>query len=540
MTGLDMLVLAVYFIAIMGMGLWLSRKNESTEDFFVGGRRMPAWAIGVSIFASVFSTITYLGLPGEMFRSGLGYLVRHAALPIVLPIIWWLWIPFFMRLKLTSVYEYLEVRFDRRTRQLASCFCLLLLLGWLSVVVLTASQAAATIANVKLSWFFGASPPDTDIIAMIVAVGVFSTVYTTLGGMRAVVWTDVIQFAVLLGGALFAMTAVAVQTGSGPADWLEVSSRQRFEKVEFFSFDPTTRSTIVTIIINYMFWDLCTHGANQVTLQRYFSVASAKAAQRSFLINSICSVILAGVLAGTGLSLMYLLQSNAQVPDGMQATRDALHSSVDAVRHTAQDRAFPDFIRHCLPSGLRGLVLAALFAAAMSTIDSGANSISTIVLVDFIRPVRKKAVTPAGELRTARILTASMGLVVVVISVGLFHLSKETNLIDLCQRGFNCFLGPLGGLFVLAMFSKRATPRTVIPAVLIGEVAGVLIAYSRDLFGYPISTHWVVPSAWLTTILVSQSLSLLTSARATDTQRKWMWHGVVRGATTGDGAAPLP
>jgi SSS family solute:Na+ symporter len=181
---------------------------------------------------------------------------------------------------------------------------------------------------------------------------------------------------------------------------------------------------------------------------------------------------------------------------------------------------------------MRGLVIAALFAAAMSTIDSGANSISTIVTVDFLRPNRKEKLTPQGELRLARVLTASMGLVIVAVTIWLHHLSKETNIIDLCQRGFNCFLGPLGGLFVLGMFSRRATAGTVIPAVLLGEAVGIGGSYSVDLFDVKFSTHLVVPASWLATVLVSLILSSVFRTSATLDSQRWMWKPVVSGETT--------
>jgi solute:Na+ symporter, SSS family len=129
LTTVDMVVVATYLAAMLAMGFRIARKNTSTEDFFVGGRDLPAWAVGISLIASLLSTITYLGMPSEMFRTGIGFLTRQLGLPIVLLITWYLWIPFFMRLRLTSAYEYLERRFDYPTRVIAAAFCICLLLG---------------------------------------------------------------------------------------------------------------------------------------------------------------------------------------------------------------------------------------------------------------------------------------------------------------------------------------------------------------------------------------------------------------------------
>ena len=552
LTIVDGVVVGLYLAAMLAMGFVIARRNASTDDFFVGGRNLPSWAVGISLIASLLSTITYLGMPGEMFRTGIGFLTRQLGIPIVLLIVWFVWIPFFMRLNLTSAYEYLERRFNYATRALAAIFCICLLLGWIAVVVLTASGAMVEIANMRLNWFFSNDPADADMHALILGVGLFSIVYTTMGGLRAVVWTDVVQFFVLLTGAIFTMAAVAVETNTGLGDWLEFSHGYKHEQVEWFSWDVANRSTVFSISIGMLFWHACTHGANQVALQRYFAVKDIWAARRSFLVNAVSSIGLGILLAGVGLSLMYfvlgsdqargeMLQTKADLlPDLENAAPDAVADLKDA-RTNAQKNVFPQFIRLYLPSGLRGLVVAALFAAAMSTIDSGANSISTIVTVDFVRPLRGSPLTKAGELRLARMLTASMGIIVVVTTVILHHVSKGTNIIDLCQRGFNCFLGPLGALFVLAMFSRRATPRTVIPALLVGEIAGVGLSYSNEvstlLFSMPkpfsFSTHLVVPSAWLATMVTSLVLSAVLREEADTGKQRWMWRRVTEALPSG-------
>jgi solute:Na+ symporter, SSS family len=542
LTTLDAVVVAVYLVAMLTMGFWIARKNTSTEDFFLGGRDLPSWAVGISLIASLLSTITYLGMPGEMFRTGIGFLTRQLGLPLVLLVVWYVWLPFFMKLKLTSAYEYLERRFNYPTRAIAAVFCICLLLGWIAVVVLTASSAMVEIANMRLGWFFSSDPVDADMHVMILGIGLFSILYTTLGGLRAVVWTDVVQFFVLLGGAVFTVGTVAWTTGTGPGDWIAFSSQYKHEQVEWFDWNVANRSTVFSIAIGMVFWHACTHGANQVALQRYFSVRDEASARRSFLVNAISSIGLGMLLAVVGVSLMYFVLGDHSHGTGMEATRASLVLDVENAapedvaslkkeRTQAQDRVFPQFIRMYLPSGLRGLVIAALFAAAMSTIDSGANSISTIVTIDFVRPLRREALTTRGELKLARVLTASMGLIVVTTTIGLYHLAKGTNMIDLCQKGFNCFLGPLGALFVLAMFSKRATPATVIPAVLAGEAVGIGSSYSVELFGVPFSTHLVVPASWLTTIVTSVALGLLLRTRTDSESLRWMWKPVVNGET---------
>jgi len=525
LSSFDYAVIAAYLAAMLSMGLVIARRQKSIDDFFVGGRNLPSWAVGISLIASLLSTITYLGMPGEMFRTGIGFVTRQLGLPVVLLVVWFVIIPFFMKLNLTSAYEYLERRFDYPTRAIAAMFCLLLLFGWISVVVLTASKAMSEIALLDIGYFFGtnsAEHRDADMHAIILGIGMFSVLYTTLGGIRAVVWTDVIQFFVLISGALFTMGAIAYSTNSGIGDWLAVAREYKHEQVEWFSLDIRTRSTVFTIAIGMTFWTICTHGSNQVALQRYFAVKDVWAARRTFLVNALSSFGLGLILAGVGIALMYFIQTN-DLP-----AKAGIDSAIDSVRNESQDKIFPQFIRLYLPSGLRGLVVAALFAAAMSTIDSGSNSVSTIITLDFFRRLRRGQPSKKAELRLARMLTASMGVIVVACTVFLYHISKGTDLITLCQKGFNCFLGPLGALFALAMFSKGSTGKTVIPALFVGEAVGVCSSYAPELFDAQFSTHLVIATAFLSTIVADLYFVLIFDQRASEEQQRWMWKPVVK------------
>ena len=524
LTFIDVTVIVVYLLIMLYMGLKIARKQRSTEDFFVGGRDLPAWAVGISLFASVMSTILYLGQPGEMFRTGLSFLTRNLPLPLILIVVCFVWIPFFMRLRLTSAYEYLERRFNYSVRALAAIFCLLLIFGWISVVVLTASMALVEITRIEAILPF-INDADSAVYATILGVGAFSIFYTTLGGIRAVIWTDVIQFFVLLIGALFTMGAVAWMTSSNVGDWIEVSQTYKHEEVQWFDWDVRNRSTVFSISLSLFMWMVCTHGANQMAMQRYFTVRNVKAARISYVISAVAALALGVILAGVGISLMYFIQQY-----DLPASAGIL-SDIRSVRNVAQDSVFPQFISIYMPSGLRGLVVAALFAAAMSTIDSGANSASTILTVDFIRRFDRKSEAGQLELKRARIMTACMGVLVVGYTIALYELSKGSDIISLAQKGFNCFLGPLGALFVLGMFVKKATPIAVIPAFILGEIVGVSASYSTELFDVDFSTHLVIGFSWLVTffsaLFIGYLHHYLTGNQATKDQQKLMWRAVV-------------
>ncbi len=553
LTFPDYFVLAAFLAGMLVMGVVIARKQRSSDDFFVAGRNMPAWAVGISLFASLLSTITYLGMPGEMFRTGVAFLTRQLPIPLVLAVVWGLWIPFFMRLRLTSAYEYLERRFNYPVRAFAAVFCLLLLFGWISVVVLTASRAMAEITVPAIADPVArAETLNQMMFGIIIGVGLFSVLYTTLGGIRAVVWTDVVQFTVLLVGAVITMTSIASMTGTGISDWITASQEYRHEDVQWFDWNVSNRSTVFTISLNMFFWFICTHGANQVALQRYFTVKDTSAARRTYLVSAVASILIGVMLAGVGIALMYFLQvSDLPVKD------ELLNSQVGA-RGDLPDQVFPQFIRMYLPAGMKGLVVAALFAAAMSTIDSGANSASTIITVDFIRPFSKTPASSLQELRRARKLTAAAGVTVVIYTMLLYQISKGTNIIDLTQKGFNCFLGGLGGLFVLGMFSRRVTSSIALVALLAGEIFGVVTSYFQEITawlantqggwwaeklggktaeiagvlhyeGTPFSTHLVVPGAWFVTVSVGVVLAQIFFTRCTENQRNWTWANVVNG-----------
>jgi SSS family solute:Na+ symporter len=251
----------------------------------------------------------------------------------------------------------------------------------MSVVVLTASRAMAEIVTLDLGWFFGINQPatavapeyrDADLHALILSIGLFSVFYTTLGGLRAVVWTDVVQFFILVAGAVYTIGYVASITNSGLGDWLQ--SFQNYphrESVEWASWDIGNRSTVCFITVGMTFWFLCTHGANQVALQRYFAVKDIRAARQSYLVSALASFGLGVLLAGVGLSLLHfiLLPENdlpakqqliaADSENATTADKEQVHKG----RTEAQDKIFPQFISIYLPAGMRGLVVAALFAA---------------------------------------------------------------------------------------------------------------------------------------------------------------------------------
>ena len=286
----DTAIVLIYFAVIVVMGVALSRRQNSTEEYFLGRRNMHWLMVGISVQASLMSTISYLSVPGEQIRNGLMF---HAAQLGVFPailVINFLLLPYFMSRRITTVYELLERRFDLRVRMVGVVIFMGLRIIWMGLVVYTASFALTRITGWELS-------------TIIVAVAVVGTVYTWLGGLRAVVWTDVIQWSILLGGSLFCIGYIMFRTSTGLFDWWEAARLVPYQPQPLFDLDPRVRITAFGIIVQTFFAKVCLHGADQVAVQRYLSTPSRGAAGRSFLAYVGCGVVLSVVMAVLGLAL---------------------------------------------------------------------------------------------------------------------------------------------------------------------------------------------------------------------------------------------
>lgn len=506
---LDYVVVVLYLLVTIGIVVWASRRQHDTEDFFLGGRRLPWLAVGLSIMATLLSSITYLGLTGEVVKNGImGFVIQLAIIPssmLIVP----LFIPFFMRLKFTSAYEYLEHRFDYRARLLGSALFLLLRIGWVSLVMYTGSLALAEMAGWNLYY-------------TIVILGIAATLYTCFGGLKAVVWTDVLQALMLFGGAAAIVLYVWYDTGAGPTAWWTAAGEHSAHHTHppLFSFDPRVRMTIVTALISGFFWQVCTHCSDQVVLQRYASTPSLSAARNSYFVNIFAALAIASLLGLSGLALLYFyLQYPERLPTGMTAT-------------SAGDKLMPYFYAYQLPVGFGGLILANFLCDAMQTLVSGVNSVTAVASQDVLEHRRKAPASDRQRLLTARALTLVLGVATTGIALGVANLAQSSgkNIFDLLPRTFNMFLGPLGALFIVGMFVPRVTGRAVTPAVLMALLISVSWSYCKELFGtsYELSISWAVPVPCCAGILLAFLFSLVLDAGGDHPGRAYTWRAVMR------------
>jgi len=538
-TGLhavDYLVVTVYMAVILYVGWRCSQTQETSEQFFVGDRNLPWWATGLSLIATMMSTLTYLGVPGEIFGQGIAMLLQFTSLPFALLIIGWVWVPFYMKLRLTSAYEYLDLRFGTPTRLLAVVLFLYMRFVWLGLVIyssgraiaeMTVDTAPAAIGQLSGGLIDWTGHPERWQLTILLMTGLLATAYTTLGGIRAVIWTDAIQFVVLFLGAVLTLLVVFAKTGTGPLAWYEEAVNLPQKLPPLASTDFTVRNTILVVFINGLLWHVCTHACDQVALQRYFCNESAREARRTCMVNYICDALMSVLLALVGLALLAYYQRN--LPELTPELADSMQWMLEGGENRAgsnlfADRVFPYFIAHGLPIGLAGLTLAGVFAVAQSSVDSGINSTSTVIMVDLIRRHRRQPLSSADELRWTQWLTVLIGILVTGIAVMATRFGRVSSIMELQLQSFNAVLGPLGAVFMAGFLLPRVSQAAVLTGGFCGVMLGLTLGLwplldqqlmviresTTSLLGPPVSPFWIIPLSWLTTVAVTVVSSLLT------------------------------
>jgi solute:Na+ symporter, SSS family len=502
LSSVDYSVILVYLGGMIGLGVYLSRRKKTEEEYFLAGRGMPWFAVGMSVIASLLSSLTYLSEPGEVWRSGVTHVVgKMLAIPIEVIVVWIFCVPFMMKFRFTSAYEYLEHRFGRAARKLGVWLFLLMVVLWMGFVVLASANALVAVSAIRLEVVVG-------------TIGLVATLYTMLGGLRAVIWTDVIQVTILIGGGAFTMAYVAWTTGTWLPDWYaatvaHLATLDHHEPIPWHSFDPTVRATVLTVALNMTVWHVCTHVANQMTVQRYFSTTDTRAARRSFLTASLFGVGLNLMLVGVGLAVLYYYKGQGILYEGGDTAG------------RAADLIFPTFAVSRLPDGVGGAILAALLAAAMSTIDSGINSIATVLTVERTRDRREEHIRETRHVRIAMMITLAAGLFITFAAFALSFLPDRWGIVGAMPRTFNAITAPLGGLFLVGMFMPRVGQKAVLAGTGLGLATSLTLGYFQQLgewlheWGWlaavppEISFTWIMPSALLVTICSSFCFSFV-------------------------------
>lgn len=489
--GLDAasgVVLGAYVALTLWLGWFYGRRQASTREYFVGGGRIHPIAVGVSLFATLVSTVSYLSVPGETLGRGPVLLVQLLALPLVYLVVAYGLLPAYMKHRVTSAYELLEARLGAGARLLGASMFVVLRLAWMSLVVYAASVAFTVM--------IGAGPSAVPLV--VVFTTAVAVAYTSVGGLRAVVVTDCLQSVLLFAGALFVLGVVTVELGG--FDWFPTTWRDNWDSQPLFSLDPATRVTAFGTVVSTMVWYVATAGGDQVSVQRFMATTDLQAARRAYRTQLLAIAVVTTVLALVGLALLgYFEAFPEQLGAGMSLRADA-------------DHVFPFFIANRLPTGVAGLVVAAMFAAAMSSVDSGVNSISAVVLTDFVGRFGKRARDDGQQLRLARRLAIATGGLIVL---GSFLMDRVPgNITEVTSKTSNLLTGPIFGLFLFALFLRRVRALGAIVGTAAGIGAAALVAFSGPIFGFdpesggdPVSFQWVAATSLLVQIGVGWAVS---------------------------------
>jgi SSS family solute:Na+ symporter len=448
MSAVDYWILGAYLCAVIVVGSFCARGQKSLSDFFLGQRNIPWWAAAFSGIATVLSAVSFLGAPGQAFKSDLRFLQYRLATPVAIFVIGWIMIPFFYRLQVFSIYEYLETRFDLKTRLVASAQFFLLKVLFLGIAIYAPALLFVQMTGLPLVW-------------VIVAIGLFTTLYTTVGGVKAVIWTDTLQLMILLGGLAVAARVILDRTGGVAVVRAVAESHQKLRLFDF-SLDPRSEFTFWGGLIGGIFVLLSQYGVNQAELQKMLTTASV-GRSRIALISSMTVASLVGLayfLIGAGL---YVFYSQHPEKNGMAMN---------------PDRVFPRFILEELPAGVKGFLMAAVAAAAMSAISSILNAITTVLTSDFYNRLsgRRAGVT------TARWLTVAVGIGCTATAL---YVDRLGNLLVAATRLQNFFGGSLTGAFLLGMTLRRANGSGAFWGIVIGTAGVALLAAAT-----PISWMW--------------------------------------------------
>lgn len=440
-SPVDYVTLGCYLLVLVMMGLYFAGKGSNTEDFFLAGRRMPWWATGLSIFGTQLSSISFMAVPAKVYATDWVYfLLQMTIVMVAFPVVF-LYLPHFRRQRMTSAYEYLEARFNLPVRLYASLSFVLYQLGRMAIVLFLPAIALTAVTGI-------------DVYSCILVMGVMATAYTVIGGIKAVIWTDVVQVFVLYGGALLSLIVLILSLDGGLSGI--VSAGLEYDKFHMFNWtwDWTTTAVWVVLVGN-LFMNLVPYTSDQAVVQRYFTTRDEKAAARSIWTNAVLLVpsTLTLFLLGTGLWAFY------------RAHPELLNPALPT------DSIFPLFISQQLPAGIAGLLIAGVFAASMSTLDSSLNSVAAALVTDFYARFRPDS-GEAARLKLARWLTAGLGATATAASIALATFDIGS-LWDAFQGMMGLLGGGLAGLFALGIFFKRANGR----GAMTGAVASVAILY---------------------------------------------------------------
>jgi Na+/proline symporter len=551
---LDHLVVLGYLAVSIGLGIAMRRQN-SREEFFAASGSMGRMTVGLSVMATLFSANSFMMYPSTAYAVSLTAGAAVIAFWAMAPVVIWVFIPVYSRLNCKTAYEYLEQRFHVSVRCLASGLFILLRIGWMASATYAASVAISAISGLNQ-------------IGVIVGLGAVAIFYTMLGGLRAVMWTDVLQFFIFAGTIVFALGLLISQADGGFSGIVETYTKGRDNLIVDWTLDPKLRFATFAMLIGSFLEGLSAFGADQVAVQRYIAAKDENTSQQGFLINMLgLSFIVPSLLCiGAGLFAYFhhhpedledvyvegkieqTIEHNKErdpdfiLSDELRPHIDSYHRDLhrglakkapelaakflheSIVENGLQDQALPTFVRLKFPPGVVGLLVAALMAATMSSIDSGIHSVTTAIIVDFrdrLFPKLRPA-TDGGEMRVARIILVIIGALAIVLACFVGELG---DVFAVAKKTTAAFGGPLLAVFIVGLFMPRATWL----GVLVGTFAGAAITVWQMDAHPDWFSLWFWPIGFFSAVGLSMLLSLIPlPKKAGDSGQPLTWSKVMR------------
>ncbi|MDR2937159.1 MAG: sodium:solute symporter [Rikenellaceae bacterium] len=436
---IDYLIIIISVVAVVGIGIYFARRQKTTDTYYKAGGRIPAWAIGLSIFATLISSVTFIAYPGAAYAGNWILLVQGLMVPIVLVAMIGIIVPLFRRVIKLSTYEYFERRFGFFARMYGSIAFALTHFSKMGTVFYLVALATSAFMGI-------------DVFTIILVLGVAITFITFLGGMEAVIWMDVFQGLMMIGGGLICAVILIFAPEGGPASFF--ASAKEFHKIGFGPYEwDLTKLTFIVMVLNGIFYAIQKYGTDQTIVQRYLTAKTDKAAKRASFIGVGLSVPIWALfmLIGTGLYVFYHQAGGPVPPEGIRA-----------------DAIFPYFIGSELPVGIVGIIIAALLAAAISTLAADMNCLSAIGVQDFYARFKPKS-TDRQRLRLGRWIVLATGAGAVGIAL-LYNNWGGEGVLGVVFELYAIFSAGIVGLFLLGLFSRRANKQ----GLAIGIVAAIL------------------------------------------------------------------
>jgi SSS family solute:Na+ symporter len=460
---LDLAIIGAYLAAVVGIGVWVGRGQRTTKDYFLGDRSLPWLAVLLSIVATETSTVTVLSVPGKAYASGgdlrflqitFGYILGRTVVVAIL-------LPLYFRGEPFTAYEVLQRRFGKTSRRATSLLFLI-------------TRTLADALRLYLSALVLAAAVNIELPTAILMVGVVTLFYTYIGGVKSVIWNDCVQFTIYILGACLALRELIVGLPGGFTEFQSFAAEHH--KFTVFDFDWSLLKPTMTFwagLIGGAFLTAATHGTDQLTVQRLLAAKSQRGAAVALVASGVvvCAQFALFLLIGVALAAYFT----------------AFPSGADQIK--TSDQAFAYFIVHHLRPGLVGLLLAAVFSAAMSVLSGSLNSSATALVNDFIMPLSRGGMSESTKLRVSRAATCVFGVLQMSIALLAYWRGAERNVVDQVLSIAAFTSGPMLGLYLLAVLTPRVKERAALGGFLAGLALLSYIKFSPTPW-WPEALHW--------------------------------------------------